>query len=314
LDRKETEFRADEVAEQGPTVEAPPAADAGSRTEALFRQGEEHFAAGEYQQAIHVWTRILFVDRGNLRVREALDEAKKVIAERQRRLDLDCAEAQRLFDGGDVEGARKAARAVLATDASHVEANHLEEKIAALERRNEPARALPVGSPAESGPSKGIVIRVPRTERAPSNAVRPIVPHGKMIAFIAAALVVFAASALYLYQNWEGIVSDGQFRRPVAPEASPGAEGPLAPVPDLDELRYFDGERLFQQGRYREALAKLSRIARGSPVTAEARSLILRIEERLLRSPEAAGGTPGSGEEEGETPTAPAPSADEVSK
>jgi len=308
LDRKETEFQANVAAELEPGGDVSPADgrfadDAASRTNELFRQGEEHFAAGRFQQAIHVWTRILFVDRGNSRVRESIDKAKRVIAERQRRLDLNCAEAVRLFESGDVEGAHKRARAVLSTDAGHVEANHLEEKITALERRNEPARELPLKGPVETGPSKGIVLRVPRGERgARADVVAPVHSRAKMTAFIAAALLVFGVSALYLYQNWEGIVSDGAFRHPVASGASqPGKPAPS--VPDLAELRYFNGARLFEQGRYREALSELSRIDRASPVTAEARSLILRIEERLLRSaPETDGSMAPSADEESSAP------------
>lgn len=253
------------------------------RADELFRQGEEHFSAGRFQRAVHVWTRILFVDRGNSRVREAIEKAKRVIAERQRRLDLECADAARLFEGGDVEGARNLARAVLATDPRHVEASHLEERIAALERRSEPAPESSTGSQVDAGASKGIVLRVPKGDRSRSGADAAAASRMKMFAFLAAALLVFAASALYLYQNWDGIVSDGAFRHPAASAATAASE-PAEPVPDLAELRYYNGSRLFEQGRYREALAELSRIDRGSPVTAAARSLILRIEERLLRS------------------------------
>jgi tetratricopeptide (TPR) repeat protein len=285
LDRKETEFRAEVAAElpaEAPPEDAVSPGETAPRTDELFRQGEDHFAAGRFHQAIHVWTRILFVDRGSAVVREAIERAKQVIAERQRRLDLECAEAVRLLESGDVEQARVLARAVLAADPSHVEASHLEEKVVALERRHEPAREPNRGA-LESAPSKGIVLRVPRGERARPGLAPPTHSRVKMIAFIAAALLVFAVCGLYLYENWEGIVSDGAFRHPVTSASSPGS-APAPPVPGLAELRYYNGARLFNQGRYREALAELSRIDRGSKVTAEARSLILRVEERLLRS------------------------------
>jgi tetratricopeptide (TPR) repeat protein len=292
LDRKETEFRADEAAEQERRGQASSedavsaSGGTGPRTDELFRQGEEHFAAGRFQQAIHIWTRILFVERGSSKVRESIDKAKRVIAERQRRLDLECAEAGRLFDAGDVEEAGRRARVVLSADPSHVEANRLSEKVEALERRNEPARELSLESSSEAGPSKGIVLRVPKAERgrprAGAGADAPADSRLKMFAFIAAGILVFAASALYLYENWEGIVSDGAFRHPTS-GASVAVAPPAPAVPDLAELRYYNGARLFEQGRYREALAELSRVDRGSRLAAPARSLILRIEERLLR-------------------------------
>jgi hypothetical protein len=54
-------------------------------------------------------------------------------------------------------------------------------------------------------------------------------------------------------------------------------------VPDLSELHYYNGVRLFQQERYREALAELGRVDGASPFVADARRLTVRIEERLLR-------------------------------
>lgn len=106
-----------------------------------------------------------------------------------------------------------------------------------------------------------------------------------MAAFLLAALVLFAASAFFLRWNWDSIVSDGAFGRP--PDAAKAVlpAPPAAAVPDLSELRYYNGERLFAQGRYREALAELHRVDRGSRVASEARGLVLRIEDRLLRDP-----------------------------
>jgi hypothetical protein len=106
-----------------------------------------------------------------------------------------------------------------------------------------------------------------------------------MAAFLLGALVLFAASAFYMSQNWDAIVSDGAFGRPLDSAKTVLPDRPAASVPDLSELRYYNGERLFAQGRYREALAELHRVDRGSKVASEARGLVLRIEDRLLRDP-----------------------------
>ena len=106
-----------------------------------------------------------------------------------------------------------------------------------------------------------------------------------MAAFVSGALLIFGASALYLSRNWDSIVSGGAVGGGGGShaEALPDSFAPSAP--DLSEIRYYNGERLFAQQRYREALAELRRVDRDSRVVAEARSLILRIEDRLLRGP-----------------------------
>jgi hypothetical protein len=283
LDRKETELRSDEAGKS-----AGPISDVASKTEELSLQGEEFYRQGLFQQAIHVWTRILFLDRANLEARGAIERAKRDIAERQRRLDLEIVEAARLLEEGEVEASRLRVRSVLTVDASHPEANLLAQEIATLDRRSEIARETPRESSQEApaAPAKGIVLRVPKSQASSSPAERPIASGLKMAFFVMAGVLLFSASALYLYANWDSLVSDGAFVHPGVHAPPPAVE--IQPVPDLSELRYMNGARLFAQGRYREALSELSRVDRVSPVIGPARSLILRIEERLLReAPEA---------------------------
>jgi hypothetical protein len=109
-----------------------------------------------------------------------------------------------------------------------------------------------------------------------------------MALFLLGVLVLFAGSAVFLRSNWESIVSDGPFGRESRLQAAALSDRPVPVVPDLSELHYFRGERLFAEGRYREALAELRLVDRGSRVMADARSLVLRIEDRLLRGPSGA--------------------------
>src|SRR6187402_2854273 len=102
-------------------LESTPAsevADRDSRAEALLVEGLDRYFAGQYEDAIHVWTRVLFLDRSHARARAYIDRARTAIAERQRASDEmlhatsemltrgDAAEARRLLDeilntGGD---------------------------------------------------------------------------------------------------------------------------------------------------------------------------------------------------------------------
>lgn len=254
-----------------------------SRIAELNRQGQSHYAEGRYEEAIHVWTRILFFDRGNGDARKGIEAARKDVAERQRRLDLDVAEASRLFETADLDGARRLVRSVLAADASHSEAVALAAKLAALERRLEPAAGATGGITEERASSRGILLRVSRGKPSTGAQGSSVATRIGMAAFVLGALAVFAASALYLEDNWDSLVSGGAFGRTSAPASVPAVDPRDLPVPRLSDLHYFKGVRLFEQDRYREALGELSRVDRGSPYAADARSLIVRIEERLLR-------------------------------
>jgi hypothetical protein len=281
LDRPETDFKTDELlARLNDGPEAPP------KSLDLLRQGDELYERGDYQQAIHVWTRILFLERGNPEARHRIDRAKEAVAERQRKLDAEIAEARGHFDAGDIEAARASVRSVLAADAGHGEARQLGTAIEILDRRSEAPREgdVPAAEPAPF--TKGVVIKVPRGSRpALPRAIRPKAPRFKMVAFVVGALLTFAAPAFYLSANWESIVSGEAFGHPPDLSTAVVPDRLAAPVPDLSRLRYYNGQRLFGEGRYREALVELRRVDRDSAIMAEARSLMLRIEDRLLRGP-----------------------------
>lgn len=254
------------------------AAPSTEKTRELMQQGEDYFRVGLYQQAIHVWTRTLFLDRGNPVARAAIERAKRAIAERQRRLDAAVAEAVRLVDNGERQRARHALRWVLTRDPRHSEGRALLERLEGLGRRRERAtraRLVP-GEPLS-----------PRTQSRrhdprpapPRNPASPL----KMAVFLFSALCVFAGAGLYLHLNWDFLIHDPLFDRHDLAAQPFGTDRELLPPPALDDLHYFNGARLYAKGRYRDALAELARVGRQSSRAEQARGLILRIEERLLR-------------------------------
>jgi hypothetical protein len=195
-------------------------------------------------------------------------------------------EADRREASGDRRGAQQRLNKVLSLDPRHAEGRSLLEKIEEQERRGEARAGTVAGKTLEddeiSKSQRRRVVVKPSTEAKPASSL-------KMAAFLFSALCLFAAGALYLHLNWDFLVSDGlgstslgsgpntaRSSGPVDPRAMPS-------LPPLSELHYFNGARLHSKGSYREALTELARVERGSPNFDEARSLILRIEERLLR-------------------------------
>ncbi len=298
LDRKERELGKDGKATAGavsPGVPQPEVSPTKKppKNDELFRQGENLYALGMYQQAIHVWTRILFLEREDTRAKSAIERAKRAVSERQRELDVELAAAAELLDTGDIEAAASGVRHVLSIDPRYAEGHQLAERIAARNRRNDvtPTNAVVDEDASESLPFKKrvLLLRVSRNS-SPSlhprgNASSNKMAGFKMAGFGLGVILVFASGALYLHLNWESIVSDGAFVTGSA--LAPGGAGPSdASVPGASELRYYNGARLYAKGRYREALAELSLVGRDDAVFERARSLILRIEDRLLRGGE----------------------------
>ena len=252
-----------------------------ARLEALFTQGQELFSRGLYEHAINVWTRILFLDRGNILARRTIEKGKQALAERQRRLDSVVVEASGALDTGDRIAARRIISKVLAEDPRHVEGRSLFERLEALERRPDGSRPSEAFPPARSQKS---LARIPvhkklqAVQRAPLPASSPF----KIAAFWFAALVLFLSGGLYLHFNWESLLSDAEFVPTVPSSWSVGKESSL-PIPGIAELNYYNGARLFAKGHYRAALVELSQVDRRCACAERARGLILRIEERLLR-------------------------------
>src|SRR5215472_4329641 len=60
------------------------AADRDAKIEELLLTGLDHYFASQYQQAINVWTRALFLDRSHARARAYIERARSAMAERQR--------------------------------------------------------------------------------------------------------------------------------------------------------------------------------------------------------------------------------------
>ncbi len=254
------------------------------KTSLLLRQGDGLYRMGLYPQAIHVWTRILFLDRGNVEAREAIDRAQRAQAEKQRKLDVIFMEASKALDDGDRQQARRQLARVLAMDPRHSEGRSLWEKIETLDRRGEVmSRSTYLSSdPEQEKTSKRRRRRAAKAKLAGRRKASSPSPW-KMAVFLFCAFCLLGLGGLYLHLNWDSLVSDRSFAalRQAGPESLGEREPPPMPLPA--EFHYYNGARLYAKGHLRAALAELARVDRQAGFFAEARSLSIRIEEKLMR-------------------------------
>ena len=90
------------------SAKTPPSDDAerATRIETLLVSGLDHYFAAEYEQAINIWTRVIFLERDHDRARAYIDRARTAIAERQRESEELLHRGVDAYKTGDVERAR----------------------------------------------------------------------------------------------------------------------------------------------------------------------------------------------------------------
>ena len=117
-----------------------------ARIEEFLLAGLDHYFSEQYDLAINVWTRVLFIDRGHARARAYIERARGAIAERQRKGDELLYTGAVALDRGDAGTARELVTSAVEHGASADEALALIARIDRLETAvqgsSRPARRL----------------------------------------------------------------------------------------------------------------------------------------------------------------------------
>src|SRR5687768_6852587 len=90
------------VRESGPSGDA----DREARIEQLLLSGLDHYFAGQYERAISVWTRVVFLERHHDRARAYIERARSALAEHQRESEELLHTGVDAYNAGEVEKAR----------------------------------------------------------------------------------------------------------------------------------------------------------------------------------------------------------------
>jgi tetratricopeptide (TPR) repeat protein len=251
------------------------AAEREARIEELLLSGLDHYFAGQYERAISVWTRIVFLDRHHDRARAYIERARSALAERQRQSEELLHTGVAAYQAGQVDKARDLlTRAVeQGSDAAHLFLDRL-------------SRVGAAGIAAD--------LRLePQPRRSRVGRRVPLTPPRR--GWLAAA---FAALVLAVVMLLGGLpigswLSEWQGGAPVgAPLAVP--EEPL-PVVRASETALVRARRLYADGRLRDALRMLDRISPGDLTRVEADRLRADIQRDLLAAAGVSGVAPSEG-------------------
>jgi hypothetical protein len=273
--------------------------------EQLLLAGLDQYFSGDYEQAIHVWTRVFFLDRGHARARAYIERARGALAERQREAEAE-AQAHGLEDIGS-----------FAVPSAHVmpvagRAAGEPATARALVPRRLSRRDLLLGS-SEVLIEDGIELESgDLTIKGELKDTRSETPAGTRllthVVLVTLATVLLCGAAYVVVDRdrlatWWRMWSD------------PGTSAPILtaeplPVPRASQQALARARTLFERGRLHEALQALAPIRPDDPLRRDADLLLADIERALLESagvmsttPPAAAATAASA-----APTSPPPS------
>src|SRR5262245_29392745 len=108
--------------------------DRDAKIEQLLLVGLDHYFASEFEQAINVWTRALFLDRSHPRARAYIDRARSALAERQRESEELLQNGLAAFRRGEGDEARRLLEAAIRRGAPREEALAVLDRLSRLEQ------------------------------------------------------------------------------------------------------------------------------------------------------------------------------------
>jgi tetratricopeptide (TPR) repeat protein len=234
-----------------------------ARIEQLLLSGLDHYFAGNYDQAINVWTRVIFLERGHDRARAYIERARSALAERHRESEELLDQGIAAFNRGENDLARELITRVVERDGG----NH-ELALVFLERLNRLQTA-----PAKAEMERRLPSR--RREETPANG------QGRG-AWIAIALFLAGAGVATL-GAWP--IGSWLAELPVAePEQVRTVEPDPVPIAHSSQLALSRARALYVDGHLHDALRLLDSVAVGDPLKAEADQLRADVQQRLLES------------------------------
>lgn len=241
-----------------------------SRIEEMLLAGLDHYFRGEYELAINVWTRVLFLDRSHPRARAYIERARGALAERQRETEELLQTGAAAFARGDSASARRLLTSAIERGAPAEEALALLERVDRLAPATEHVAVLPP-----------VPVRHP---------VRSAVPGVRSPRWAALSTLVFVLG-VGLAAGAVGVLvlgAAGVFGADAVPRATPPPVLEPLPVPGPSEVWLARARALHAKGRPHDALAALGSVRPGDPMQAEADELRATIQRELLTAAHAA--------------------------
>ena len=238
-------------------------ADRDARIEQLLLSGLDQYFAGSYQQAITIWTRVVFLERGHSRARAYIERARSALAEQQRECEELVHTGVDAYNAGDVTTARD-----LLTRAVE-QGGPSDTALLFLDRLNR------VSGPTTLDLPQGNLS--PRTLHGTGSASQGgrasgWLPTLLMSGTVAAAVLTGTLSLV----SW--------FTDPAASPAAAPERTTVEPLPVVrsSEIIIARARSLYADGHLRDALRALERVDSADPMRPQADRLRAEVQRALL--------------------------------
>jgi hypothetical protein len=249
-------------------LDAASDADRDAKIEQLLLVGLDHYFAAQYDHAINVWTRALFLDRSHARARAYIERARSALAERQRESEELLQNGVAAFQRGEGPEARQLLKAAIAGGAP------AEEALAVLDRLDR----LEAGS----APQAPDVRRRSRRVALPLDGDVIARPSHWLLMTLAVLVILGAGAAGAV--SWAHLDWRAWLPLPIAPSATAGpvSRDMTLPLPRHGETTLARANALALGGRLSDALAVLETIRPTDPVRAAADRMRADLQRQLL--------------------------------
>jgi hypothetical protein len=242
-------------------------ADKKARIERLLLSGLDEYFAGQYEQAINIWTRVVFLERGHSRARAYIDRARGALAERHRESEELLHRGIAAFNSGQNDAARDLISRAIEQGGPHDVA------LVLLERLNRLAAPAPVPEAPRPADTEERI--------APSRTVPAPVDHSWRLRLAAVAALLTGGFAIAVLS---GLPIPDWLADPTGMPAERVAAMPPDPLPVAQPSeRVLVRARAFRSGgQLHDALRALDAIDMADPLRSEADRLRAEIQRRLL--------------------------------
>ena len=255
--------------DSGPLSDAERAA----RIEQLLLSGLDHYFGGNYEQAINVWTRVAFLERGHGRARAYIERARSALAERQRESEENLHQGLAAYQSGDLQRARDLLTRAVEQGGPNETALLFLQRLGHLDTVAAPPRHdRPASRPAAPR-------RVPAADTQ------------RRIGWLTTAVACIAITGAILL----GALRTASWLRetPVSVRTGDSATRDSLPIVRDGERRLDRAQALRTSGRLREALPELDVVELGDPLRPHADRVRSEIQRVLLAATPATGSVAG---------------------
>ena len=242
-------------------------ADREAKIEQLLISGLDHYFTGQYDQAINVWTRALFLDRNHARARAYIERARSALAERQRESEELLHNGVAAFDRGESSEARRLLEAAISQGAPPDEALAILDRLNRLDQSARQAQT-------DAARSRARAVPLPQVTAATS--------PGAWATLVVLLIVIVAAAAFgagAFRSDWRMLLE-----RPPAPTVNPivRATSDETLIPRRGDTALARARVLATNGRLRDALGVLDLVRPTDPQRPDADRLRADIQKQLI--------------------------------